>query len=664
MRHTLACILFLLTGAGRAVEVSELAPWLDSIRTADLRAQIRRLPSPSATDDRGQTLLHHAVCDAPERVGLLLELNVDPTRTNNDGATALHRVFRCDPPARRLKDVVRALLDSGVSPDRADNQGRTPLHAVMAALSVDGAAVKPIREAATLMIERGADTGARDAAGRTPLHLAARHNTEAVIHRLVKAGADVNVTDDRGRTPLWYAAAGHGNTAVFEALLRHGADSAITPVQGPTPLERAAADAAWRKVYPLLELQPDPGLSEALATRTLARALWADAALPVARALVAAGAAPAKLHDHGGGDLAWRLAELDRADTLDWLVEAGFPLNRLPRSGYPPLFFATETGTRLLLEQGADPALASAEDGTPVACFIPAPEPFHRDEPHFTRKKVNRLLAAGYPIHHRDRQNKTALERAVGGNRLWLVKRLLRAGADPTRTSGEAASLVPLALDTGRLPLIRALIAAVPDFRRRHSHLLATYVHQGAVDPAVVELLLLKGLNPNATDADGNTALHWAARYGDWSTLRLLLSNGGDPDITNASGCTLACYHWRMPAELRRRLAPETPARQLTRMTLDERPAAFFALAFSPTLMLFVLVVGWRLYRHQAFWGAVIYLVGALVPALVLSATLFYDCQPCLLPPHWQLPTTALVTLALFASLTLRPGRLVGHNRH
>lgn len=662
MKPVLACILVLLATAGRAANVAELAPWLDSISTADLRSQVRQLPSPSATDEQGHTLLHHAVCDAPERVGLLLELGVDPKQTDARDATALHRFFRCDHPARdtQWKEVVAALLNAGASPDAADDDGRTPLHAALAMLPADKQAARRYREAAALMIARGADVMARDAAGRTPLHLAARPNAGPLIDRLVAAGAKVNATDDRGRTPLWYAAGGHASTAAFEALLKHGADPA--PERGPAPVRRAAADAAWRKVYLLLELGVPAELPEAAATGTLTRALWEDAALPVARALAAAGAVPAKLHEHGGGDLAWRLAELNRPDTLDWLLKTGFELNRLPDSGYPPLFFATETATQLLLERGADPALASAEHGTPVVSFIPAPERFRQSQPHFTRGKVNRLLAAGYPVHHRDRQNKTALERAVGGNRLWLVERLLNAGADPTRTSGEAASLVPLALDTGRLPLIRRLIAAVPDFQRRHPDLLTTYVRQGAVDPAVAELLLVKGLSPNATDKEGNTALHWAARHQDWPTLRLLLNNGGDPGIVNASGCTLECYHWRMPDDLRRRLAPATAAARLTRTSPDARPTAFFALAFSPTLVLFVLVVGWRLYRHQSFWRPILCLVATLIPALILAATLFYDCRSCLLPPVWQLPATALVTLAAFAALTLRPGKPMKEN--
>lgn len=666
MTRILALILALLAGPAAAASVSELAPWLDSLSSADLRAQVEQLPQPSATDEQGRTLLHHAVCDAPERLDLLLEMGVDPRVTNNRGGSPLHRFFRCGHPADKvsLSRVTPRLLNAGALFNERDGRHRTPVHAAIAAMPADSGELDLYRDAAALMIARGAEPGAWDRNGVTPLHLAARKSSTALVEWLIQAGASVNRDDDSGRTALWYAAAGRHNPDVFETLLRNNADPALQPDSGPTTILRAASDEAWRKVYMLLELEPGTGLPEEAASRTLARALWQDAPLPVARALNRAGAAPAQLHDYDGGDLAWRLAELDREKSLDWLLEQGFELNRLPASGYPPLFFASTEATRILLERGADPALASAEDGTPVVSFIDAPERFRTPEPHFSRAKVNQLLDAGYPVNHRDRQNRTALERAVAGNRLWLVERLLEAGADPTLTAGDQPSVIPLALDTGRLPLIRTLMKAVPEFRQRHAGLLGDYIQAGGRDAAVVELLLLKGFDPNRADADGNTAVHWAARQQSWKVLRLLLDNGGDASRVNASGCSLHCYQWRMPQRLRQRLTPEpSGTTSLLQFNLKEKPAAFFALAFSPALLLYLLVVGWRLYRHQSLLRPSAALAVTLPLVLVAATTLFYDCQPCVLPTPWHLPVTAVTAVVILTLLLFRPRRS-GHSQN
>lgn len=659
MKRALA-VLVLLAGPAGAADVAELRPWLDSLSRADLRAQVSQLPSPSATDDQGRTLLHYAVCEAPDRVPLLLELGVNPQITDNNGASPLHRFFRCGHPAdeARLNRITPRLLDAGALFNERNQAHRTPVHAAIAGMPKQGGTVDIYRDAASLMLARGAEPGAWDRDGITPLHLAARKSSPALVNWLLQLGASVNKKDDQGRTPLWYAAAGRHNLDVFEELLRHNADPTLPPEQGPAPIERAVADQAWQKVHLLRELQPQAELPEEAASRTLARALWEGAPLPVARRLTEAGAAPDKLHQYGGGDLAWRLAEQGRPDKLDWLLEQGFELNRLPDSGYPPLFFASTDATRLLLERGADPALASAEDGTPVVSFIDAPERFRSPESHFTREKVNLLLDAGYPVNHRDRQNRTALERAVAGNRLWLVERLLEAGADPARTSGEQASVIPRALETGRLPLIRTLIRAVPDFRERHADLLLHYIKDGSRDRAVAELLLLRGLDPNRADAEGNTALHWAARQQAWKLTWLLLDNGADPSRVNASGCSLHCYQWRMPESLRQRLsADEGDKNQLWEMSLTERPVAFFALAFSPALALYLLVVGWRLYRHQSLLRPTLYLVITLPLTLIIATTFFYDCRPCVLPEPWQLPATALFSLLALTALLFRPWR-------
>src|SRR5262245_30812676 len=55
-------------------------------------------------------------------------------------------------------------------------------------------------------------------------------------------------------------------------------------------------------------------------------------------------------------------------------------------------------------------------------------------------------------------------------------------------------------------------------------------------DKPAVRALLRQGTDVNASQADGTTALHWAARWNDLEAAELMLRAGANPKSNNRNG--------------------------------------------------------------------------------------------------------------------------------
>ena len=561
-------------------------------------------------------------------------------------ADVLLRLFNCDPPpdddpALRapLNEQVLRWLDAGAAVDSRDERGRQPLHLALARLSDDDT----WRDIALLLLSRGAPALTADQTGTTPLHLASAERDGLVSGELLTLGADPLRPDNNGLHALDHASLHPDNRETFGILLAAAVanlddDGRELLIERLIQHQRADLLDALLLAYPQQQLDPVD------ASRALANLLWQGARVETAERFWRAGADPQLLHSQGGGDLAWRLASLGHDAELDWLLAGGFPLNRLPASGIPPLFFASTDASRRLLARGADPNLPSRELGTLAAAFMTPPPPFDQGGAALDRARLAVLLEAGLDPNRRDGQGMTALERAVSADQLWLVQALLAAGADPLRTRSGERSLLPMALAQGRLPMVQAMIRAMPDVQDRHPLLLLDYVGSDAPDPTLVEALLVAGLSPDLSGAEGESALLRAARLQRWPLVSLLLRYGANPDLSNAQGCTLHCYSWAMPEAVRLSLpGQEPPTWQWP--SLARSPAAFFALALSPMLALWLASVGVALARRRPLWPGLLWLALTLVATVAVGASLFFDCDPCLLQ-NSRAQSQALMVLA------------------
>lgn len=151
-----------------------------------------------------------------------------------------------------------------------------------------------------------------------------------------------------------------------------------------------------------------------------------------------------------------------------------------------------------------------------------------------------------------------ALYAAARNGRVDQALQLLEAGADPHALpppgDRDQRSLPVLAAVLPDLRLLRALIAGGVDLNAVHAGmtpLLAATRDSWHGRPEAVMTLLANGADPRATDADGNTALHHAARSSDPGVAALLRDAAAGLDVLNRDGITplgIACAsgNWRL----------------------------------------------------------------------------------------------------------------------
>jgi uncharacterized protein len=418
------------------------------------------------------------------------------------------------------------------------------------------AAVKSadIDQARTL-IGKGANVNTAQADGATALHWAAHRNNLQAADLLIRAGAKVNAVNELGATPLWLSAV-NGSGAMIQRLLAAGADPNLALTSGETPLMTAARSGDVNAVRLLLAHGAKVNASGFRGQTAL---MWAaeQRHAEVARTLIENGA------DIHARSEVWKQLE----NTAGNANPAGdFEMSH---GGSTPLFFAARTGDvatgRVLLDAGAR-IDDRAADGT--SALVVAAHSGHGAFAAYLLERGADVNAAGAGY--------TALHAAVIRGDLDLVKALLAHGADPNAqvlhgTPGRrlgtdfslrhqmiGANAFWLAARFAEVPILHLLVDAgssaftVPKdgttslkaamgFVRGFTENRQYRYGVPAMDPAEEERLTLEaarialehGVDVNAADNTGETALHDAVRRGYDSVIALLAEYGADVNARN-----------------------------------------------------------------------------------------------------------------------------------
>jgi ankyrin repeat protein len=425
------------------------------------------------------------------------------------------------------------------------------------------------RAAALSLARRKPAVRAAEADGTTALHWAARQDDIELADRLLRSGADASVKNRYGVTPL-YLAALNGSAPMIERLLDAGAEADEVGVEGETALMTVARTGSVPAARVLLERGAAVDAREAWHGQTAL--MWASA----------------QGHPEMIRELVRRGADVNaRSNVEEWERQTtAEPREKwLPPGGMAPLLFAAREGCLacipVLVELGADVDVTTP-DG--ISAVVLALINGHYDT-------AGELIEAGTDPNLYDYTGRGALYAAVDFNTmpssnrpapkvlenrssaLDIARTLLEQGADPNarleRLPPYRAKLDrgnDTLFNAGTTPFLRAAKAGdVPAMQLLLEHgadptlspernginpLMAAaglgtteqdtagrYKTEAASIEAI-RLLLDRGLDVNATDRRGRTALHGAALQGYDEVIRFLAANGAELEGEDEQGHT------------------------------------------------------------------------------------------------------------------------------
>ena len=418
------------------------------------------------------------------------------------------------------------------------------------------------------LIAQKADVNAAQADGTTALMWAVRQDDSELLDRLLRAGAKVSAVNRYDITAL-YLACVNANPAMIERLLKAGADANATGPEGETALMTVAHTGNVEAAKVLL----------AHGAKVDARETWRGQTALMWAAGQSHPAMVRELLAHGA-DVNARSAQ------QEWTrqVTAEPREKWMPQGALTPLLFAARQGclecAQILFEKGADLNAADLEGASPLVIALING---HYDVAGF-------LIGKGANVNAADKTGRTALYVAVdfhtmpASNRpapkeidnalssMDIIKMLIEHGANvnaqlerqqPYRTKLDrgddtmfGAGTTPLlrAAKAGDTEVVRLLLAKGADVKlttRTEINPLMAAAGVGTREEdttgrrkteadavETITLCLDAGVDVNAIDGAGRSALHGAAMWGLDQVVKYLAGRGAKLDVKDKRGFT------------------------------------------------------------------------------------------------------------------------------
>jgi uncharacterized protein len=425
-------------------------------------------------------------------------------------------------------EAVRALVQKRVDVNIAEVDGMTALH--WAARNND-------IESAKLLIRAGANAKATTRYGFTPLALAAQNGSAPMLDLLLKAGADANAALPEGETALMTAAR-TGSASAIKVLASSGANVNVRESwMGESAIAWAAAENHTDAVKALIELGADVNAKSKVLN--FPEFKWTTSGM-VSTALPRGGWTPL-MHAARQGALEAGKALTD-APQID--------LNVVDPDGTTALVVAIINAhydfAAMLLDKGADPNVADGT-GTAALYFLVDMHTLGNMQGRPAPKLVDAIDAEGLL--------KKLMAKGANPNARLLRPMLGRYHGSGDATLGEGTTPFLRAAKAVDVPFMKVLLEGGADATltkkdRTNAAMLvaAGQANAGYLGPgpdaalsATLEALQIcidRGVDLNAFNTTGQTAMHVAAGRGLDAVVKFLAEHGAKLDRTDKQGRT------------------------------------------------------------------------------------------------------------------------------
>ncbi|XP_063777272.1 serine/threonine-protein phosphatase 6 regulatory ankyrin repeat subunit B-like isoform X2 [Pseudophryne corroboree] len=367
--------------------------------------------------------------------------------------------------------------------------------------------------------------------GRTALHVAAAHSKEEIVKLLLAKKAEPNLPGGvKNQLPLHYAAQRpSGAVSVIQTLLKAShKDARLTQDEdGCIPLFLAVESSNLSICKELLTSHTD---AQVKATSNK----YGDSALhaccrkrdvEAAKLLVEYGALVDCQNSEGQTPLHIAAGEGDEV-TVKFLHQCKANPNITDTLDRSPLHIAAERGhtglVEILTEKFRSNVLARTKDGDTllhIASQCGHPE------------TALAFLKKGVLLHMPNKSGAVCLHAAARRGHTSVVKALLQKGAHVDARTKEDYTALHIAVESCKPHVVQILLGFGAQVQPKGGKAQETPLHIAAQikdGEKVAEILLKSGADVNMERANGETALHVAAQYGNIKMVTALINEGGE----------------------------------------------------------------------------------------------------------------------------------------
>ena len=421
--------------------------------------------------------------------------------------------------------MVRKLILDGVNVNRV-LRGDTPL---MLALFHNHYVI------AQLLVDAGADVDHKLLSVNqiTPLIYVVGLGAEKFLALLLESGANIDAVDGQGKTALMHAIQKNRENMVA-ALLAHGADPRIKDNHG-VDAERYAKKRGQKDIINQIksaDLLSSEKLKQPDSVGNVSELMYAASRGDIedVKQLIRSGSAVDAFDSFNATALHYALKAKKDA-VVNVLIESGASVNSVNRDGHTPLFLAVKGGradiVAILLQAGATVNVEDRYNKSPFSIAVR----------YGYKRIVTLLLDAGV----NESINKVFYEiyssPASKECRDHVLRIILASNLALRRNGNSLEDLLIKAIQKNYVSIVRFLLKHNVDPELDVEGIPLLVATQGGAQD-IMELLVKHGVDINAVNKKGQTALMLAVKFSNVGMVKYLLDAGAKVDIVDRNGLT------------------------------------------------------------------------------------------------------------------------------